>query len=1059
MMSRMRPLIGRSGCVFVVLVALTSLAVAAAAADSPTTRTVLLLHSEARLMPGIITTDAEIRSALERVAVPTVLYTEYLDAAWFPDRRVEAAEVSLLRRKYRGRHLDLVVPVGPAALRFALRHRAQIFPDRPIVFAAASRSAVSDLRLPPDIKGTWLECDWPANLALIVRLHPNVERIAFVHGSSAFDRAETQRVREAFAAYRGRLDLVELGDLSLEELVTRVAALPPRTIVLFFAFLRDRTDASFLAPDVLDKVASVAASPVYVMSDTLVAAGGIGGRVVSFEALGRQAGALAARVLTHGRTALAEAQSEDANVYMFNARALKRWGISADRLPPDSIVVNRDVSTWERYRWPLLGGGAIAVGEAILIAGLLIQRRQSTRARAALARSLRFELVLSEVSTTLTAVPPSEIEAKLQEALRRVAEELGFDRASLIEFTDDPSHARVTRSVAVSTIPPLPPMLELDRFPWTVAALRRGEVVQWPALDRTGADEEERKAFAAMGTEALTCVPLMVASTVVGALSLSAVRPVRQWSDALIQRSRLLGEVFKNAIVRRRADSAVHESEERFRLMADSAPVMVWMSGTDGGCTYVNPQWLALTGRTLEQELGAGWLEDVHPDDRARCSKAYQKHFEAREEFVLEYRLRRHDGDYRCIIDRGVPRFGGDGALYGYVGACSDITELKTAHAAMLEALGLRSAIFGSLYGHVAALDRTGVVVAVNEAWSQLQAEAGSNLVRPPIGANYLAACQKAAPAGDPGAEHREASLRAVLEGRAARTAHEYVAHSGREERWFEMTAEPLNRPEGGAIVTHIDITRQRRAEADARREREELAHVLRVTTLGELAVSLAHEISQPLAAIVSNAQAAQRVLAKEAAPEDEVKGALADIADDAKRAALVIRRLRALFRKEWTEQRTAVDINDLITEVLSILHTEFEPKGVELKISLEAGLPPVFGDAVQLQQVILNVVVNASEAMAGGGTLGPIIAVQTIQTDQGTVEITIEDGGPGAAEGELERMFQPFVTTKKTGLGMGLSISRSIVQAHGGRIWATRNADAGLTVHIELPYDERATR
>jgi C4-dicarboxylate-specific signal transduction histidine kinase len=365
--------------------------------------------------------------------------------------------------------------------------------------------------------------------------------------------------------------------------------------------------------------------------------------------------------------------------------------------------------------------------------------------------------------------------------------------------------------------------------------------------------------------------------------------------------------------------------------------------------------------------------------------------------------------------------------------------------------------IFGSLYGHVAALDRDGIIVAVNESWARFAEGNTGDTIRPPVGANYVAALHAAAADGDAAAQQAGDGIRSVLDGRWARGSLEYVTHVGSEERWFDMTVEPFRRPEGGVIVTHVDITRRRRAEAEARRQREELAHALRVTTLGELAASLAHEISQPLAAIVSNAQAARLVLASEPRDENELCGALTDIADDAKRAAQVIRRLGALFRKEWTE-RKAVDVNGLILEVTTLLHGDMDHKGIGLQFSLGKNLPPVFSDAIQLQQVILNVVINAAEAMAGVGSGRAFATIETAERHPGTVEITVRDGGPGVSEAELERIFEPFVTTKTTGLGMGLSISRSIVQAHGGRIWATRNDARGLTMHIELPCEENGS-
>jgi two-component system sensor kinase FixL len=254
-------------------------------------------------------------------------------------------------------------------------------------------------------------------------------------------------------------------------------------------------------------------------------------------------------------------------------------------------------------------------------------------------------------------------------------------------------------------------------------------------------------------------------------------------------------------------------------------------------------------------------------------------------------------------------------------------------------------------------------------------------------------------------------------------------------------------------LVTHVDVTRRRQAEEEAQRQRDELAHVLRTTTLGELAGSLAHEINQPLAAIVANAQATRRLLDAGRGSRPGVVDALADIVADARRASEVIRRLRALFRKEHVEWRP-VDVNELVGDVVSLLRHDVERRRVALHSVLGGGLAPIPGDSVQLQQVLLNLLVNASEAIAGLEDGPREIAIETTRRDSGGVAISIRDTGPGVKEPDLERIFEPFVSAKPGGLGMGLAISRSIVEAHGGRIWATVNPDRGLTLHVDLPAE-----
>ena len=281
---------------------------------------------------------------------------------------------------------------------------------------------------------------------------------------------------------------------------------------------------------------------------------------------------------------------------------------------------------------------------------------------------------------------------------------------------------------------------------------------------------------------------------------------------------------------------------------------------------------------------------------------------------------------------------------------------------------------------------------------------------------------------------------------------HEVLAPGG-ELRWQQWRDRGFF-DEHGRVVEYQavgrDITERKRAEEEAQRQREELAHALRVMTLGELTASFAHEINQPLTAIMTNAQATRRLLdAEEVKPE--IADALTDIAEDAKRASQIIRRLRTLFRKEH-EERTAVDINTLIADVVSLLRADLQRRTISVSFALAETMPPVLGDSVQLQQVMLNLVVNACEAIAATEGAPRAILIETSQAEPGRLAIAVRDSGIGVKETELERIFEHFVTSKPQGLGMGLAISRSIVQAHGGRIWATANHNRGLTLHVELP-------
>ena len=255
-------------------------------------------------------------------------------------------------------------------------------------------------------------------------------------------------------------------------------------------------------------------------------------------------------------------------------------------------------------------------------------------------------------------------------------------------------------------------------------------------------------------------------------------------------------------------------------------------------------------------------------------------------------------------------------------------------------------------------------------------------------------------------------------------------------------------------LVSVVDITERRRVEQATARQRDELAHLSRVAMLGELSGSLAHELNQPLTAILSNAQAAQRFLAHSPPRLDKLGEILADIVKSDHRAGAVIQRLRSLLRKEEA-QRDPLDINDVVEESLRLMRSDLMNRRVVVNTDLDEALPTVSGDRNQLQQVLLNLVINGCDAMDGQKEDRRLL-VRTRATAQGNVEISIADRGAGIPPVDLERVFEPFVTTKSHGLGLGLAICRSIVEAHGGRLWATNNADRGATLHCEL-LPERA--
>ena len=279
-------------------------------------------------------------------------------------------------------------------------------------------------------------------------------------------------------------------------------------------------------------------------------------------------------------------------------------------------------------------------------------------------------------------------------------------------------------------------------------------------------------------------------------------------------------------------------------------------------------------------------------------------------------------------------------------------------------------------------------------------------------------------------------------------------AHTELEMRVQQRTAELARAND----ELRAEIEQRQRAEADRRKADQavlklqgELAHVVRVTTMGELTASIAHEVNQPLTAVITNANACLRWLANDQPNVAEARASVTRIVRDGQRAADVIRRVRALVKKS-PPQPTPQDVNDLLGEVLSLLHDALISKRVEAHVQLADDMPAVLGDRVQLQQVILNLVMNGVEAMSAVSDRPRTLVVASRVLETGDVSLTVRDCGIGLDPASAEKVFEPFFTTKVDGMGMGLSVCRSIVQSHGGHLWASMNEGAGATFHVALP-------
>ena len=505
--------------------------------------------------------------------------------------------------------------------------------------------------------------------------------------------------------------------------------------------------------------------------------------------------------------------------------------------------------------------------------------------------------------------------------------------------------------------------------------------------------------------------------------------------------------LFLATVIEERATGAteLRESESRFRIVADAAPVLIWMSGVDKLCTFLNKPWLDFTGRSMEQDLGNGWAEGVHPDDVERCLDVYTKAFDERQPFVMQYRLRRNDGAFRWVSDQGVPRYDAQGRFAGYIGSCLDVTDLVNKDAALRESEERMRIAAEAVNLGIWEWD-----LSKDEIWAT---NARRALLGWPASGKITLEHFIASLHPDDHDRIRQAFDDAIHKGQDFDSEYRLVLPDG-IVRWMATRGSVRLDAQGKPaqlLGISIDITARKQAELEARQRRDELSHLSRVALIGEMSASIAHELNQPLAGIVSNAGAGQRFIDRGKLDLQEMRELLADIGADARRASDVVRGIRGMIKKEQMG-RQPICLNDIVTNVVHILGSDALLHSCKLKTSLETNLPMVEADPIQIQQVLINLVVNAFDAMHDTSAAKRVVEIATQENGDGTVRISVRDYGVGISPEMRSRLFEQFVTTKAEGLGMGLAIARSIVEAHAGNIDAENAEGGGARFHFTLP-------
>jgi PAS domain S-box-containing protein len=508
------------------------------------------------------------------------------------------------------------------------------------------------------------------------------------------------------------------------------------------------------------------------------------------------------------------------------------------------------------------------------------------------------------------------------------------------------------------------------------------------------------------------------------------------------------------------AEAELRERERELLQLVNMVPSHLWRLAPDGEPIFFSKRMVDFLGLDVADIDRPGMsrlealTETVHPGDAAEFRDTLRRCVATGESFTMRYRLRRADGAYRWMSSRAEPMRDQDGRIVQWYGLCHDIDDQVHAEEALRERERELAQLVDMLPVYIRRLTPEGEPIFFNKRLTDFigvdLADIGTagtsrlwpaveNFVHPDEAAKVVAALRRAVATG---------------EGYAMRYR---MRGADGIYRWIETRAEPLRNQDGTIAQWYsvsIDIedeARARQAEEALRETSDKLAKAAQAASLAELSASIAHEVNQPLAAIVANSHACQRWLSAEPANVERAKITVERIIRDANSAADVVSRIRALFRQS-VEPRSNTTLSSLIAEARSLMAEEAARRRVRMDVDVESNLPPVTLDRVQIQQVLINLIRNGFDAM--DSTRDDRALGVRARRNGDSIQIEISDRGVGIAF--PDKMFEPFYTTKQDGMGMGLAICRSIVDSHGGRLWAEKNEPRGATFIFTLPVEAK---